>query len=405
MARNTVYPFGIGGQLPSGITIVNDLTTGGADKALSAEQGKIIGEELYGSNRELVDMTALTQYGVYVANATNKWTTGDTAGVVFIPVTPGDRYQLFASDTKSTAYFVAQNDSHTNNTTPSYATGYNSGVEIPAGESTDVITIPSDGHYIALWTKLGGTATMASAYKITAETATEGLVERTSRLEDQMVDVSEEVFGKGRNEVNLSNKTKYHIYVSSVTGLWETSDAVDMVFFPVTAGEVYEISAPVSIVPYALLQSDSHITGEAPDYCSGYENTYTVNVGESSGNITIPNDGNYLAIWTKLSSGNTAPELYLITETPINGLDDRVESLEDYVENIHFYPAGVDDNLIDYVKSIQTKTKVLTLREQEIIPSSGAHLTSYGGKLYFTVDGVKYEVTMTPAPYYYDDNE
>jgi len=40
MANKTVYPFGTGGQLPSSIGIINDLTTGGADKALSAEMGK-----------------------------------------------------------------------------------------------------------------------------------------------------------------------------------------------------------------------------------------------------------------------------------------------------------------------------------------------------------------------------
>ena len=43
MANSTVYPFGPGGELPSGIAVVNDLTTGGVDKALSAEMGKSIG--------------------------------------------------------------------------------------------------------------------------------------------------------------------------------------------------------------------------------------------------------------------------------------------------------------------------------------------------------------------------
>lgn len=42
MANTTVYPFGTGGSLPSSIGIINDLTTGGSDKALSAEQGKIL---------------------------------------------------------------------------------------------------------------------------------------------------------------------------------------------------------------------------------------------------------------------------------------------------------------------------------------------------------------------------
>lgn len=40
MANQTVYPYGKDGQLPSSIGIVNDLDTGGADKALAAEQGK-----------------------------------------------------------------------------------------------------------------------------------------------------------------------------------------------------------------------------------------------------------------------------------------------------------------------------------------------------------------------------
>ncbi len=39
MANTTVYPFGTGGSLPSNIGVVNDLTTGGADKALSAQMG------------------------------------------------------------------------------------------------------------------------------------------------------------------------------------------------------------------------------------------------------------------------------------------------------------------------------------------------------------------------------
>lgn len=42
MANNTIYPFGPGGQTPAGIPIVNDLVTGGADKALSAEQGVVL---------------------------------------------------------------------------------------------------------------------------------------------------------------------------------------------------------------------------------------------------------------------------------------------------------------------------------------------------------------------------
>lgn len=40
MANETIYPYGTDGQLTSSIGVINDLTTGGADKSLSAEMGK-----------------------------------------------------------------------------------------------------------------------------------------------------------------------------------------------------------------------------------------------------------------------------------------------------------------------------------------------------------------------------
>lgn len=40
MSNQTIYPYGTDGELPSSIGLVNDLVTGGADKALTAEQGK-----------------------------------------------------------------------------------------------------------------------------------------------------------------------------------------------------------------------------------------------------------------------------------------------------------------------------------------------------------------------------
>ena len=46
MANKTVYPFGQNGRLPSSIGVINDMQTGGADKALSAEVGKNIGDIL-----------------------------------------------------------------------------------------------------------------------------------------------------------------------------------------------------------------------------------------------------------------------------------------------------------------------------------------------------------------------
>lgn len=47
MANKTLYPFGVGGQTPSGIDIVDDLTTGGHDKAASAETVKELAQYVF----------------------------------------------------------------------------------------------------------------------------------------------------------------------------------------------------------------------------------------------------------------------------------------------------------------------------------------------------------------------
>ena len=56
MANQTIYPYGTDGELPSSIGIINDLVTGGADKALTAEQGKQIGDVLYGISTKQVQI-------------------------------------------------------------------------------------------------------------------------------------------------------------------------------------------------------------------------------------------------------------------------------------------------------------------------------------------------------------
>lgn len=46
MANKTVYPYGTDGELPSSIGLINDLTTGGVNKALTAEMGKELKSEI-----------------------------------------------------------------------------------------------------------------------------------------------------------------------------------------------------------------------------------------------------------------------------------------------------------------------------------------------------------------------
>ncbi len=66
MANTTILPFGEG-QMPSGIGIVNDLKTGGSNKALSAEQGKVLGKALYDEVTEVYDNMGYKSTGAMAA--------------------------------------------------------------------------------------------------------------------------------------------------------------------------------------------------------------------------------------------------------------------------------------------------------------------------------------------------
>jgi len=72
MANETIYPYGTNGQLPSSIGVINDLTTGGADKALSAEMGKELNTQINGSTKTKSSSSTYNKYYVITDNVLDK---------------------------------------------------------------------------------------------------------------------------------------------------------------------------------------------------------------------------------------------------------------------------------------------------------------------------------------------
>lgn len=62
MANQTIYPYGVSAGAPTGLDIVNNLTSGGVDKALSAEQGKELGLRTQVRNYAQQDMLRQTAF-------------------------------------------------------------------------------------------------------------------------------------------------------------------------------------------------------------------------------------------------------------------------------------------------------------------------------------------------------
>ncbi len=109
MANTTVYPYGTGGSLPSNIGIINDVTTGGANKALSAEMGKDLSETIIKKDKEyLAELKKSTTYvthesGVLANDGTV--TTGTGYVSVYLPVIPDEILVFSSATTAKIAYY------------------------------------------------------------------------------------------------------------------------------------------------------------------------------------------------------------------------------------------------------------------------------------------------------------
>lgn len=137
--------------MPSGYPIADNLTTDSAQQALSARQGKEIGEFL--AIFDPVDISSVTTETAFITNPggsdwSNVWLLDNSSyKCKLIPVTAGDKYRLEANSSRGFTYAVLASNTKSQQTTPDYASGYISVVSISAGATAD-ITVPSDGAYL-----------------------------------------------------------------------------------------------------------------------------------------------------------------------------------------------------------------------------------------------------------------
>lgn len=194
MANKTVYPYGTGGSLPSSIGIVDDLVTGGADKALSAQQGKVIGQDLYGVVGENIDISGLTVVDGHIrvstnASLNNKWYDDGASTCVFLPVTPGLEYRVVANaSVRSWIAPLAVDTYGPEGSVPSYASGYSSQIEMAAGSEV-TLTMPDNAVslYIRLTNGSGDSDAPSSIFIVTVP----GVVERVETLEEEVSNIKE----------------------------------------------------------------------------------------------------------------------------------------------------------------------------------------------------------------------
>ena len=162
MANTTVYPYGTGGNLPASIGVINDRTTGGADKAWSAEQGKIVcqqadesEDEIFKMNADEINIFAYTEKTNWYINSSGKWAkgSGGSYGCKLVPITPGQRYRIYG---QATIAFLAD-DTMVEGGDVNFCDGIEGRFAVNAGEVYDIVA-PADAAFLYFLSTSGGTA-------------------------------------------------------------------------------------------------------------------------------------------------------------------------------------------------------------------------------------------------------
>lgn len=333
MANQSIYPYGTGGQLPSNIGIINDLVTGGANKALSAEQGKVLNEKLL-SAREL-DFSQYIIENVTIDSDSssrnyNKWISFSGFKNALIPVVPGEIVEIKGhADTYRTAYAVLTTDSHQSNTDASFATGYTSIVRI-ALDSSVQITIPANGAFLFV--------TIYSTADVSPQSVK--TIQDKFLTEEDVSEMRKTIEGEYHTQV-MPNEVSY--FISADRNKWMGSyGSYKSVLIPVSPGDVFKITANDNyICPYAVLASNAHDNGTVPNYATGFTSLVSIAVGETE-IVTIPQDGAYLYLLT-YTTHSLVPESILKLKTLAEKVEERILSKSPFPK---FLVAGELTNVI-----------------------------------------------------------
>lgn len=321
MANKTVYPYGTSGSLPSSIGLVNDLTTGGVDKALTAEMGKQLGtltDQLDlavngepADHYEWVDIDLDTGAPVYsfIHGAQNKWFAHQTwCGRIF-QVVPGQKYKITASPSALTNYAFLRSGTPVNNQPPDYATGSSLSGDIAAGQSSPEETAPEDAYYLFVLTHTGSTTENAVVVQTyTRSESVVGLITKVSNVEEDVEEIKQHISHPLYEYVDVGlGAIATDSYIINGSDLKWCANWTNWAskFLPCTPGKTYKVIAgPEGYTEYTFLTSNAHTARTAVStFANGWTLSPKVPAGSESEDLLAPADAQYL--YVVVQTGNT----------------------------------------------------------------------------------------------------
>ena len=104
MANSTVYPYGTGGSLPSSIGLINDLKTGGVNRALTAQQGVVLSDMI---TTQVLSVAPDTDKIGSAFNSSGAVVSLSGYGIATIPITKGKWIKIFGGPLKTGTSYAA----------------------------------------------------------------------------------------------------------------------------------------------------------------------------------------------------------------------------------------------------------------------------------------------------------
>ena len=249
MSDITIYPYGTNGELPTSIGLINDLITGGVDKALTAEQGKVIGQIL-NDQENAVDLSVLQAYDYYM-DGDNKYISNSTAKIVILPVEQGGRYTFTAGEYATSIAFITNDTVIENDKSIPCCSEYQDRILILAETEVEYI-IPQDCYYVVI-SKVNTSGRNISP-SVTNET--KGIISKISEFSEEIQQINGNETGSLHieNINDIERKTNFGIYINT-DGRWVSYSSRGYVLIPLTSNVKKIVVGTITTTNAAFLNS------------------------------------------------------------------------------------------------------------------------------------------------------
>lgn len=265
---------------------------------------------------------------LYIATATGLWAYSTKNPCCFLPVTPGMKLKLEATEESAAHVAFLTSNVIVEGGTPSYVAGTGL-ISIGKGK-TIYVDVPETAVYMYIRLKFTGTAINLKVGKVTES---QDCVVTEEKLNQAITD--SQVYNL--TLINTGNWNPINKYIDG--NVWNTgSDGINSCkLIPCNPGQILKLVRRNELSYHAFfLQDNDNTVGETPNYAGGVE---TMPWWETEDKyVVVPNDAHYLYVRVRSSSTQVTPLPYEVTL-----IKDKIEDVGGdgfLVEQVKFLGSG-----------------------------------------------------------------